>query len=103
MLRGPSRVSLLFFGPVYSRARFYYRDVRLSRSYIRILDSSFDGGAEIHTKWRWNLFPGLILGAFCTSFEPDPSGGVLGPSFGRKTTEKSTKTKIYLVSYHDRY
>ena len=40
----------------------------LSGSLMRILDFSFDGGTENVTKWHWNSFPGLILGAFCIIF-----------------------------------
>ncbi len=38
------------------------------------------GEQKMATKWYYLWFPGLILGSFCTFFEPDPSGGVLEPS-----------------------
>ncbi len=39
---------------------------KLSSGHMRILDLIFDDGIENVTKWHYNLFPGLIVGAFCT-------------------------------------
>jgi hypothetical protein len=40
----------------------------LSSGHMQILDFNFDGGTENVTKWHYNLFPGLIRGAFCAIF-----------------------------------
>ncbi len=45
---------------------------------------SFHGGTENVTKLLYNLFPGLIRGAFCTIFRARPVGTGLGAKFGRK-------------------
>ncbi len=50
------------------------------------------------TKWHSNGAPGLVLGAFCTIFEPGPSGGSWGqvrPESGRK----STRTRVIDLSF----
>jgi hypothetical protein len=44
------------------------------------------------------LSPGLILEAFCTFFESDPSGGVLGPSLAGKRTKIAQNRNLYLSS-----
>ncbi len=59
----------------------------LSSGHMRISDFSFDGGTESVTKWQYNPFPGLIIGAFCTIFRAWPVYRGLGAKFGRKTAE----------------
>ena len=49
---------------------------------------------EFATKWLYNWFTELILGAFCTIFRAWPLGAGLGAKLGREMAEKDENLSV---------